>query len=518
MFYFIPAWYNPWRPWYDVTEPWFRGGGYQGFDDTINQLRMFEYAGKNNQLTVLNYMPQLRYLAHQYDLFEVPTWSLFDEIQGIQSPRQGRIDFKELNWPQGVEFIYTPFLVLVRLKGKRLATVEFGAEGQLIWVNYFQDEELSHRYIFDDRGFVSSVIYYREGEEHYQDYLNPAGQWQIREFLLPGDKHVEVAPGQAERFNQQRYETIADLVKEKAMAYFSDKDNQEDCLVLAAHVQHNDLMLSLKGKKQLLLSYYQHRFDLGQVEQVRQDLSHCDLAVADSLALTEQLMALAVAPVEHLSPFDTRLSLGKSQRLKELVVYFLVDGLEEEVLREYLADVFVAMAQNPHILLSLVTYENDAYARTAKEELIEGILEDEEAAYLYLEKEEKTTMFEIIDEEEPEPSRVSFTVMGGELDIQKALEFARLIVDLREEPDLYTQIAGISAGIPQVNKKKSEFVEHLKNGYLVREEADLFIALDYYLTGLANWNRSLVYAVQKIEDYTSGRLVRRLLEKIGRYE
>lgn len=111
MFYFIPAWYNPWRSWYDTTEPWYRGGGYQGFDDTINQLRMFEYAGHDNQLTVLNYMPQLRYLTHQYDLFEVATWSLFDDIQNIKSPRQHRIDFKQLDWPQGSEFIYTLSLI-----------------------------------------------------------------------------------------------------------------------------------------------------------------------------------------------------------------------------------------------------------------------------------------------------------------------------------------------------------------------------------------------------------------------
>lgn len=127
-------------------------------------------------------------------------------------------------------------------------------------------------------------------------------------------------------------------------------------------------------------------------------------------------------------------------------------------------------------------------------------------------------MFEVVGEEEEVASRVSYAFHDSELAIQKALEFTRLIVDLSEYPDLYTQIAGISAGIPQVNKKQSEFVEHLKNGYLMTEEDNLFFALDYYLTGLANWNKSLVYAVQKIEDYTSGRLVSRLLDKMRRYE
>lgn len=514
MFYFIPAWYNPWRKWYDITEPWYRGGGIYGFDDTINQLRMFEYAGKKNQLVVLNYMPQLRYIAHQYDLFEVDTWNLFDEVQNVSLSRFDRIDFKDLNWPAGAEFIYTPFLALVRLHKKTLAIVEFGSDGQLIWVDYFEDEVKTYRYVFDDRGFVSSVIYHQNGQEHYQDYLNPAGQWQIREYLLPEDKHVEVAPAEQHRFNQDRYDSIDDLVRERVVAYFAARKEMEACLLVASHSQNNAFLSDIKGGRQLILSYYQHRFDLNQTEQVQADLAASDLVVADTIALTEQLKAFGLSRVEHLSPFDTRLSLGKSQRLKELDVYFLIDGLTDEELEEYLADVFVAMDQNEHITLSLVTYDKDPNNRKAREAFLERLLEEEDAAYLYFEEDEKTTMFEVVDEEEEVESRVSFNFYGSELDIQKALEFTRLIVDLSGQPDLYTQIAGISAGIPQVNRVKSEFVEHLKNGFLVKEEADLFIALDYYLTGLANWNKSLVYAVQKIEDYTSGRLVSRLLDKM----
>lgn len=517
MYYFIPAWYNPWRSWYDITQPWYRGGGLHGFDDTINQLRMFEYAGKKNRLMVLNYMPQLRYIAHQYDLFEVDTWSLFDDVQNIQLHQFGRIDFKDLNWPAGAEFIFTPFLVVVRRHKKTIAIVEFGSDGQLIWIDYFSDDVQCYRYVFDDRGFVSSIIYYENGKEHYQDYLNPAGQWQIREYLLPEDKHVEIAPSEAHRFAQNRYSSMGELVREKVIAYFANLD-EEVVLLVASHAQNNELLATIKGQHQLVLSYYQERFDVTQREQVERDLLISDLVVADNLALTSQLNQFGLTEVEHLSPFDTRLSLGKSQRLKELDIYFLIDGLTDDEVREYLEDVFIAMEQNDHITLSLVTYEKEHYRRQIREAFLEAILEEENRPYLYFEDEEKTTMFEVVGEEEEVASRVSYAFHDSELAIQKALEFTRLIVDLSEYPDLYTQIAGISAGIPQVNKKQSEFVEHLKNGYLMTEEDNLFFALDYYLTGLANWNKSLVYAVQKIEDYTSGRLVSRLLDKMRRYE
>ena len=47
-------------------------------------------------------------------------------------------------------------------------------------------------------------------------------------------------------------------------------------------------------------------------------------------------------------------------------------------------------------------------------------------------------------------------------DIIKELEQTRLIVDMSEEPNLYTQIAGISAGIPQINRSQTEYVDHFK--------------------------------------------------------
>lgn len=513
MFYFIPAWYGSGRPWYDVTEPWYRSGRLH-FDDTINHLRLFEHAGQASQLVVLNYMPNLRYFLHQYDLFEVPTWSLFDQIQNISVNRQKRIDFRDLNWPEGAEFIYTPFLVLVRYKKKRLARVEFGQDGQLIWVDYFDEEVISYRYIFDDRGFVSSVIYYKDGKEHHQDYLNLSGQWQIREYLLENNRRVDIAPSARRRFCRESYLNIEELIKEFINGYLTAVLNEQDGVMVASHHQHNGMLLPSKKNGKWVLSYHQNRYDLTDITAVSKDALWCDLLIVDSQEVLKKLNRLGFEGVEHLSPFDTRLNLGKSQRLRELVVYFVIDGLEEEVLRECLADLFVAMSQNDQIVLHLVTYNHDQATVEAKRATIEEILETEEAPYLFLESGEKTTMFEVIEEEEEPLSRVLFKQLHSELSIQEALETARLIVDLSDYPDLYTQIAGISAGIPQVNKTESEFVEHMKNGYIVSDEADLFIALDYYLTGLANWNRSLICAVQKIEDYTSGRLVARLLDKI----
>ena len=88
-------------------------------------------------------------------------------------------------------------------------------------------------------------------------------------------------------------------------------------------------------------------------------------------------------------------------------------------------------------------------------------------------------------------SRFSFQDLRDETALIKSLQFTRLIVDLSKEPNRYTQIAGISAGIPQINRVASEYVTHQENGYILKHLSDFEKgALPTYLGPVwNNWNR-----------------------------
>ncbi|WP_277280736.1 accessory Sec system glycosyltransferase Asp1 [Streptococcus hyointestinalis] len=101
MFYFIPSWYNPSRQWYDDTPTWSRVYDKMEFDDTINQLKMFQQAQEKCALLVMSYRPQLRYFLHKQDLQATAYWSFFDDIQNISRTHTKKIDFKRLNWGGG---------------------------------------------------------------------------------------------------------------------------------------------------------------------------------------------------------------------------------------------------------------------------------------------------------------------------------------------------------------------------------------------------------------------------------
>ena len=184
MYYFIPSWSGSGdRVWHRDIIPWYRSMQRLEFDDTIHQIRIFQSENLPVQLLLPAYMPHARYLLHRQDIFETDYYSVFDEIQGIQSKEMQVLQIKDLDWEPDCEFVYTPFLIMVRRQGQLYAHVEFGVEGFISFIKFFKDDQLEKFYIFDDRGFVSSITYYEAGQPLYQDYLQPDGDWRLREHL-----------------------------------------------------------------------------------------------------------------------------------------------------------------------------------------------------------------------------------------------------------------------------------------------------------------------------------------------
>ena len=113
MYYFIPAWYGTDRIWHSTTSPWYWTKDSVEFDDTINQLRIFQDAGIERLIIIPHYSPQLRYFLHRQDLLETDYISVFDELQGISPDKEmAPLQFEDLNWPSFTTFTYTPFQVL----------------------------------------------------------------------------------------------------------------------------------------------------------------------------------------------------------------------------------------------------------------------------------------------------------------------------------------------------------------------------------------------------------------------
>ncbi|MBM7636168.1 accessory Sec system protein Asp1 [Streptococcus saliviloxodontae] len=511
MFYFIPSWYNNNRPWYDETPLWFRVFERMTFDDTINQLKMFRQSKEAAQLLILNYQPQLRYFLHKQDILGTDYWSFFDDIQNISSKTTNPISYKSLNWPSDTHFVYSPFAVLALQGNRLLAYIHFAENGNLLRIEFQKDNQPHYHYVFDDRGFVSSVLYFDEqGHEYYQDYLNPNGVWQVREWLQ-GDEGIVVNPNADNSFRQLSYATWKDLIVER-LAVFSAKVTDDDTMVISAHKQHNHLIEETFPNQSKILSFFNRRYPLEPTEELKTSLEAASLVVIDTeseeMRFKEVAERLGVSGVTmtRLSTFDTRLRLGRSQTIKELIVYFYIDTITAEELEQVLMTLLAAMETNPLIQLQLVSFDTGL----DQDKLLKLIAKKIETYFNpanFYTLGDDTSENHLEEEEELENKRVSIAVLTNENQLISHLDTARLVLDLGQEPDTYTQIASLSAGIPQINAVKSDYVTHQENGWILDDFNQLDQAVQYYFDGLANWNRSLVYAVQKMGDYTSGRLL-----------
>ena len=514
MYYFIPSWSGSGkRVWHRDIIPWYRSMQRLEFDDTIHQIRIFHSENLPVKLLLQAYMPHARYFLHRQDIFETEYYSVFDEIQAVESNDMQVLQIKDLEWEDDCEFIYTPFLIIVRRQGQLYAHVEFGVEGFISFIKFFKDDQLEKLNIFDDRGFVSSIVYYEDGQEVYQDYLNPNGDWRIREYLKFENSHVVVNPVFSRDFDKLEYECIPDLILEKLGYYISHNVEEDSRFVVAAQPFTNQGVLDLLPQhSHSILSFFHERNQASKIENFKADLEYVDLVLTDRMDFKETLQnhfPLQAEKIHYLSPFDTRLQLGKSQQRHESKIFYQIDL--SELLNDYaIFKVLFYVAQHPDTELVIGVYNAWQEGIKQVEDKVEELISDYLDLKDFIKKSYKNNQAENpLPENQELEYRFRVRNITDELSLIQELDDTRLIIDLSQQPNLYTQIAGISAGIPQINLVASDYVTHLQNGYILDSISQLAVATDYYLQGLKNWNQALIYSIEKIKLNTGHQVIKR---------
>ena len=111
----------------------------------------------------------------------------------------------------------------------------------------------------DDRGFVSSVIYFDNGQSTYQDYLDPKGIWRFREHLNEGGR-IEVNPIFGYRFKHLHYPDISQLIAEYFDKYLQKQQKKQDIFIIPSHPHHDQFVLNcLPSANPKLLSLFINR-------------------------------------------------------------------------------------------------------------------------------------------------------------------------------------------------------------------------------------------------------------------
>ncbi|MFT8879051.1 MAG: accessory Sec system protein Asp1 [Oenococcus sp.] len=530
MIYFVPAWlYSGLRP--------------TDFDDTVHQCQIFSKGDAAIELMMIQYTPNLSANLHTQNLLEIPHWSVFDDIQATHFDSYRALTFDDFNWPAGIEKIYTPFNIVVNYQYRRIGQVVFNDDGQISEISRFQDDLIVEKLLIDSRGFVSSIRHYNgRGRAAYQDYLDLSGHWRIRETLSNGQQSITVNPSFSADFQQLNYENLDQVIIEFTKKHLLQQGSGKNTIILAADPEQDPLIWQARTSEKVILSFFANRYRMtdaadtqlkqeitlaaGLIADEKNNLKRLEQKITDFFPRPEQTAQLA--KIYELTPYDTRLQLGQSQREKMLTIYMPIKHISLAFAEEIVDLLFAKMLDNSQIGLFLAISNDDQLAeintwiKNRVADIFQIVFPDQDAnpdASDFQQGENQLTDVQPVDpaltEAQAFLSRVSVKKIQSERAIIASLRPVRLVIDLASETDLFTQIAAISAGIPQINFQASEYVADHKNGLILKKLSDLSAAVDYYFIGLQHWNEALVYSVKQMEKYTDFNLLNHWLEALS---
>ncbi len=528
MIYFIPAWYQQGQ-WHENEQSWTVRRMHTEFDDTVKQIQLFHRSkAYPYQIMLLSAAPNFRHFLHRQGVYHAPYWSCFDAIQEVRRKKMAVLSFHNLKWPEGIEFAYTPFVVVAMMKKEKYAQIDFGEDGNPIRIDLFQDGMLQRRNIYDDRGFISITSLFEGGQPVYQDYLMENGIWKMRYFQKDG--HIEINGKypeyllqyqdkvQPKRFSRLAYENIEQVIYEVLASYLSLAQEQ-DIFCVAMHSQHAQLLGEALKEKRRVLSFFEDRYPVSAHPEAMGMIKGADYLVVDSEKNMDKIQqSLGMLPQNAMAipPYDSRVDLGISQQFRVQKVLVPVDGMEDGVFGQLIGLLGEYLLKNEKARIHLFTRRAE-YGRMqkvleqARNELRKAGLEEGWAA----EEEEGQVSENNLEPEDAVPIKFFVEQCVDELSVSKCMREQRLLVDMRKVPELYLQVAAISVGIPQLVRTETEFVKHGKNGMVLEQIGALQGALDYYLKGAKNWNQAMVCSYELVKEYTTEKLLGKWREVLG---
>lgn len=510
MYYFIPFLERNNQSWQANIVPWYRTPYRLEFDDVLHQIRIFKNQKIESKMLWLTYHPHLRYLLHRQDLLESSVFSVFDAIQDIETEEMHPLQLKDLAWDEDCDFIYTPFLVVVKQQGKLYAEIEYGSEGFISYITYFKEEQLDFICYFDDRGFLSSLVEYQGQEPLNRYYYNAKGQWQIKESLQGKQPIVKVNPEVMYRFKKLTYEGIDEVICEFLTKFLQKEYRTGDSFVLAAQTKfQNQLLQRLPKEAPKILSFFIERNQADDLKDHRWAIERSRFLISDRRDFLEKLKTTYpqfADRMHHLPSFDTRLKLGMSQRLKESKIYVQLD-VQSPQNPEVLYEILHFVSQNPLTEVVFSVFNAEGYQIEDLQKQLDSLILERLNLRDLLKDSVVSDAENTLEENTKDDYRFKIINLNDEMGLIRELEYTRLIVDLNPVANIYTQIAGISAGIPQINLHESEYVTHLQNGYILSDLSEFSKAGHYFLDTLDRWNQALIYSIDKIRQNTGDQFV-----------
>ncbi len=520
MQYFIPAWYNG-NDWKENEQVWYRSRAVTEFDDTVKQIQLFF---RNHvapfHILVLGFSPNFRHFLHRQGVYHASYASIFDMMQGVSEDSMKLFSYKDLEWPDGVEFIYSPFTIVVMHNGVQYAQIEFAEDGNMFRVDMFEKGQMHCRNYYDDRGFVSCQVIYQDGQPYWERYFNEDGVWKFARSLE--DEHVIINPEsnfyilQANEkrrkvtYQKERYNKIDEVIEE-VLQEFLMETQENDKFIVAMHSLHSGVLGHVMKERKTIMSLFERRFaDKGMTDADIDLLLSADYIVADKQVTADSIQQYAKKnniPMRVITPYDSRVEFSSGQHLRVQNVFVPVDRIRDDIFDKMIVELANYVKERNDrarinlIIQSLRYNEKRNMINKVRTALFNAGLDPDYA------REESGVSENLVDESDKADIIFSVIQCLDEMSVSKELQKQRVMVDLREVPEQFIQISAMSMGIPQVTMKETDYLVDGKNGIVVHEISQLSDAIEYYLSDIAHFNEAQIASYDLGSNFTTDKLV-----------
>jgi accessory secretory protein Asp1 len=528
MQYFMPAWHAD-GSWMENEQAWYRSRKVTEFDDTVKQVQLFfRRHVAPFEICLLDFSPNFRHFLHRQGVLHAPWWSCFDAMQGIGARSMQTFSFHDLTWPEGTEFVYSPFAVIALVEGRKYAQIEFGEDGNMFRVDLFRGDVLVSRNLYDDRGFVSCQISYQDGAAVRERYFAEDGTWKLARYLDDGHVvinhrsawflHGEGKTAVRVPYRQERYGSMDELISEVLQDFLADTSSS-DAFVIAMDSWHSKVLSEvLEGRRTILSFFGRRNGGRGISEAGRKLLAGASSIVADTRSDAREIEELAggiAAPIHVITPYEARVEVGMSLHLHVQNILLAVDALDADVLDAVAVELAAyVLGKNRQARVCLFTrsaaFEAPARILQKVQDALAAAGMDPALA------QEPAGVAENGPDEGDTPERI-FTVVRcvDELHVSRTMREQRVVVDLSEVPDQFLQISAMSMGVPQIAMHPTEYVADGRNGKILSELEDLPAVVDYYLESIEHFNEAQIASYDLGERFSSSELVKAWKEVIS---
>ncbi|MBV6372767.1 accessory Sec system protein Asp1 [Enterococcus casseliflavus] len=525
---------------------WTTSSGNLESDYMMNIIQLFKNNREPYHLLLLEHIPFLRYQMHAYELEVAQMTSLYDRLQDIQKTNGFPLDVDDLPLAQNVEKVYTPFGITLIKENQPFGEIRFNSFGFAEQMS-IMTEPYRQILFFDDRGFISAKSFQNDkGEQVKKIYYNESGMEKCVEYFGE-NPHVELVNPRKSGLKKSQYQSMDELLLEMMNQFQLNLEPEDQTICLTNERSLRLVKTNEERKRVIQIVSDAHRLSTCASDEKAALWAGENKIITDSTSNQTALFSLMkqsgvndLSRIQRIPIYTTSFQLGNSNSIPQLVLYWNAGELNEDVRRiHHLLLQKVIQNDRYDLIIETTTFQSEVVLREAQKELVDthfGVdseSEEYQKVLKYFEAKKAKKLFKTDEEaiEEIRESknwrnlveavdvnfRIHFRLDSHLTTIRQDFNETRLYIDLSAEVDVQKQALAVSAGIPQLVRKKTDYVDDQKNGQIIGQIRELDAAIAFYMDDLNNWNQALVENISYIERFSEENIIkqwRELLEGV----